>query len=243
MGFISNQCALCGFARSPLIEVCYVPICTMAAIQWIMVYKLLYYVVIMGFAFETQHTHTHNFECRAAGQERERERTEKIYSYFALLLSFREPNEIRVVDFTTYGMPGVCVVSLCIRACIMSYDDFHWIIFMMPLCKYLSDGAVCESEHHRPGKTATTGQKMCRVEVVLFQAEARTTPNSMEKARFFTRFTHLAVAYGLRVSLKSRLMLFANERVIYYYVAWLTCASFESLIWLFYYREQHAFKI
>lgn len=50
----------------------------------------------------------------------------------------------------------------------MSYDDFYWIIFMEPLCKYLLDewtNKMCETERKTTEKDKDTEKNKKRIYV------------------------------------------------------------------------------
>lgn len=176
MGFISRIIARpCGFTRSPLIEVCYVYDMHDGCYSWFhgSWYKWLYSVCCRFELRIRLNALTYDLKWREARHDTSTERTndkkkseKQIYSYFAfiIILSFREPNEIRVDDIWAYG---VCCVCVCERAYYMSYDDFHWIIFMIPLCKYLSDEPMCASERANDRTKTKRRNEMCRVEVNL----------------------------------------------------------------------------
>lgn len=159
-----------------------------------------------------QRRNTHNFECRAAGQntkyenerERKREKSEKIYSYSLHYYYYHFENPTKFESSTLRLMVRPAYVPwLC------AYEHVLWVMMisieLSLWCPYVN---ICRTE---PCARASTidrgrqwqlGRKCAESRWYCFKAEARTTPNSMEKARFFTRFAHLAVVCGLRVSLK-----------------------------------------
>lgn len=259
MGFISRINARpCGFTRSPLIEVCYVYDMHDGCYSWFhgSWYKWMYSVCCRFELRIRLNALTYDLKWQEARRDTSSERTDdnksekQIYSYFAfiiIILSFREPNEIRVDDILAYGVCSACV---CERAYYMSYDydDFHWIIFMIPLCKYLSDEPMCASERandrtvDKDKETKWNVSSRGKSFIVLFQVVWTTTLIPWKKSILMLfSFDYARRAFPWTHT-RQMLMLFANERVIYYYVSWLY-VSLERWIWLLHYRNSRATSV